>query len=101
MAETTKQNISFMFYYVCLILALALAGWCVSEYAKNEDVTEISFQPFDSHKYGSQYPSMTICTLDPYKELELSTYNDSNINSKLYSKFLVGGYWNKDMISID
>ena len=101
MAEITRQYINVMFYYLCLISALALAFWCMFEYSKNYDITEISFQAFNPDKQGNQYPSMTLCTVDSYNDSKFSQYNDSAMNSKSYSKFLRGKYWNKNMLSVD
>ena len=101
MVQITKQNINTIFYYLCLIFAIALALWCIIEYSKNDEITETSFHVFDSNEHGTQYPSMTLCTKDSYKDFELGRYNDSTINSTSYSQFLMGKYWNKHMLSID
>ena len=101
MAENITQNINLIFYYVCLISAISLAFWCLSEYSKNEEFTETSFHVFDSDKQGSQYPSMTMCTKNSYNDIAFHEYNDSNINSTSYSEFLRGKHWNKNMLSVD
>ena len=101
MAENMNQNINSISYYVCLIFAICLAFWCLFEYSKNEEFTETSFQVFNSDKQGSQYPSMTLCTMNSYDDIKFGKYNDSNINPTSYSKFLKGKYWNENMLSVD
>ena len=100
MSVVTKQNISLLFYFICLILALALAFSSISEYVENDEVAEISFQVFDSHKNGNHYPSISVCIVDPYEDLELRKYNDSIISADSYSKFLTGKYRNNHLFTI-
>ena len=102
MAQIIRSSINLIFYYICLIFAFVLALWCISVYVKNYDITEITFHSFTSQtkSYDVQYPSMTLCIADSYKEFELRKYSDSLINSTSYSKFLLGEHWNKDMLSL-
>ena len=101
MSETTK-NINLIFYYLCLICAVALAIWCIHEYCHNYDVTEVSFKAFHSEEkgYDNQYPSMTMCIVDAYNDVALRMYNGSTINLKSYSEFLLGKYWIENMLSV-
>ena len=101
MAQATRLYVSSSFYYLCLLTAFAAAFWCLSEYVDNSDITEISYQKFDSKKGESQYPSLTLCLLDRYKESILRNYHDKEINGTTYSNFLKGKYWNDKMIQVD
>ena len=100
MFQVTTQHIDRALYCLSLICAAALAFWCISEYSENNEVTEVSFQRFDPNEDGRQYPSMTLCVKDSYKEFELNKYNDSTLNSSSYGRFLVGQYWSNGMPSI-
>ena len=95
------QYINSIFYCLCLICAFALSFWCTSEYAKNKEITEISFQRFNPIEEERQYPSMTLCLTESYKDLEFYKYNESTINSTSYSKFLAGINGTMDMFFID
>ena len=101
MDHNTTRYMESIVYCLCLICALVLTFWCVSEYAKNNEISEVSFHRFNSNEEEQQYPSMTLCVADSYKEFEFSKFNDSSINSKLYSKFLAGKHWNIDMFSVE
>lgn len=98
----TMGLISYYFYYVCLGAALILSIWCVGEYAKNSDITEVSYRKFDSSNYETQYPSLSLCFMDAYKENDLQKYDaEGRINSSMYSEFLRGQHWNEKMLKVD
>ena len=101
MNQIAKQLMDSIIYCISLVCALGLAFWCISEYAKNEEVTEILFQTFNSGEEGRQYPSMTLCLADSYKEFAFSKHKNSTIDTNSYSKFLEGKQWHNDMLSID
>ena len=101
MIQATNQCVTSIFYYVCLLAAFATTFWCIFEFAKNEDVSVISYQAFDSKNPENQYPSLSVCFLDPYKNSSLSSYNDEGINVTAYADFLGGKYWNDRMMHID
>ena len=50
--------------------------WATLEYLKNEDVIEISYRKFDQTKGDSQYPAMSLCFVDAYKQSELEKWNN-------------------------
>ena len=95
------QQFSLIFYYLCLFTSFITSLWCVFEYRKDKDITEISYQKFDSKKPRSQYPSMSIMLLNPYKEDIILQYNDANINVSSYQQFLKGALWYDKMMSVD
>ena len=105
MSRITQEHIFFSFYYLCLGVAFAMSLWCVLEYAKNNDITEVSYQMFDPNLTNtdeSQYPSLSLCFMDSYKETSLQTYSiRGGINSTMYSEFLKGNYWDAEMLKVD
>ena len=96
-----SQKVSIAFYYFCILASFFATLWCILEYKKDYDITEISYQNFDSKLPGNQYPSMSLCFLNPYRRDFLSHFNDEEINITSYSKFIKGDLWNDDMLSID
>ena len=102
MSRITQEHIFSSFYYLCLGSALALSLWCVIEYAANSNITEVSYQMFDPKNDESQYPSLSLCFLDSYKEISLQNYDiRGGINTTIYSKFLRGNYWDHEMLNVD
>ena len=95
------RQFSLIFYYLCLFTSFITTLWCVFEYRKDKDITEISYQKFDSKKPRSQYPSMSIMLLNPYKQDVILQYNDDKINVSSYSLFLKGELWYDKMLSVD
>ena len=47
------ERFSHLFLITCIIGAISLLTWCLSEYSKNEDVVEVSFK-----KYGEDEDSI-------------------------------------------
>ena len=85
--------------------------WATLEYLKNEDVIEISYRKFDQTKGDSQYPAMSLCFVDAYKQSELEKWNNysstnntnikgSMINASSYSDFINGNIWDEKMLNI-
>ena len=102
MSHIKQEHIYFSFYYLCLGIALAMSLWCVMEYLENSDISEVSYQLFDPKNGESQYPSLSLCFLDSYKEIGPQTYDiRGGINTTMYSEFLKGNYWDNEMLKID
>ena len=97
----TKKSICSCFNYLCLLIAFVLTVWCLLEYSKNSNITEVSYQYFDSKKEENQYPALTLCFLNAYKDADLKKYNDEALNGTSYSEFLSGRYWNEKMMEVD
>ena len=74
------------------------------KYIRNEDVIEISYRKFDTNKADAQYPSMSLCFVDAYKQ---SSFNDNSnddentINASSYSAFINGDLWDEKMLEIN
>ena len=73
--------------------------WVTLEYMKNEDVIEISYRKFDQNKADGQYPSISVCFVDAYKDLifEKSYFVEKGINASSYTNFINGNMWDERM----
>ena len=95
----TEKRLCKCFYALCLLCAISMTLWATLEYLKNEDVIEISYRKFEQTKGDSQYPAMSLCFVDAYKQSELEKWNNysstnntnikvSMINARSYSDFI-------------
>ena len=74
------------------------------EYIRNEDVIEISYRKFDTNKADTQYPSMSLCFVDAYKQScfeDHSNGDEKTINTSSYSAFINGDLWDEKMMEIN
>ena len=76
--------------------------WATLEYMKNEDVIEISYRKFEQTKGDSQYPAMSLCFVDAYKESVFDKLDDvdETINASSYSDFINGNIWDEKMMNV-
>ena len=104
MFEITEKRLYKVFYCICWSLALTMTLLATLKYIRNEDVIEISYRKFDTNKADAQYPSMSLCFVDAYKQ---SSFNDNSnddentINASSYSAFINGDIWDEKMLEID
>ena len=73
------------------------------KYIRKEDVIEISYRKFDTNKADTQYPSMSLCFVDAYKQScfeDNSNGDEKTINTSPYSAFINGDLWDKRMLEI-
>ena len=97
--EKALQVIKFSFQTVCLFSAIVLTSWCYYKYSLDKDVSSLNYKMFN-HEPGSLYPSISLCIVNPYLEDSLKRHG-SDVNSSSYVKYLMGGYWSKNMTSVD
>ena len=97
MSWITEKSIAFIFYYLCLLIACGLTLWCSMEYVENKDISEVSYQQFDPYNEENQYPSLSLCVSDVYKQSSLEIVNESRVNASSYYAFLRGEYWSDTM----
>ena len=95
MPSNTEKNISAVFHYLCVADALLMIIYCAYKFVKNEDVTEISYKPFNG-----DYPALTLCFYPPFVEENLSLYG-KDLETWKYGAFLTGYYWDDRMPDID
>ena len=86
-------------FSICVVATIILNVLCVSQYLKNDDLCEIDFMRFKSHK-DRIYPSVSICLTNPFIERKLSQYG-KGITIKKYRDFLYGDLWDPRMLYID
>ena len=94
---STYEKFYNNFQYICVFVTLIAVSWCIWEFSKNDNITEISYK-----KYGvdneSVYPDLTLCFdhfLNNEKLLEIGT------NEFEYKKFLNGEELNENLVQID
>ena len=59
--EVTTQNVlRNLFRAICIIGAILLIGYCIREYALDQDVTHIEYKKFHEQP-DDLYPSITLC----------------------------------------
>ena len=88
MFEITEKRLYKMFYCVCWSLAVTMTLLATLKYIRNEDVIEISYRKFNTNKADTQYPSMSLCFVDAYKQSwfkDNSKGDEKTINTSSYS----------------
>ena len=95
-------RLSQFFQMICIIGAISLLSWCYSEYAKNDDVVEVSFKKYGKDE-DSIYPDVSLCFDYPFNEEILKEY-DNALTKSLYGLFLSGGdflgHWDERVLDI-
>ena len=72
--ENAKYKYIVRAYHIsCLVVAISLTSWCIYEYSKDRDVTEIRLRKFHETKEDI-HPSITICSLNPFWEEKYRIY---------------------------
>ena len=101
MFSLNEKSLATCFYILCLTSAFLMTLWATVEYFKNEDVIEISYRKFNQNEEDSQYPAMSLCFMDAYKESSFRGAFGEKINITAYKDFINGNTWNENMIKID
>ena len=60
--DALKNNLSVYnsFQVLCVIATVMIGSWCCHKYYLNEDLTVITFEPFNSNQENI-YPSFSLC----------------------------------------
>ena len=97
------ERFSHLFLITCIIGAISLLTWCLSEYSKNEDVVEVSFKKYGEDE-DSIYPDISLCFDHPFDEEKLKLFDD-RLTKSLFTRFLSGkdfeGEWPNKLLDID
>ena len=101
-----------LYRLICLLAAIGLTLFCISDYCQDESSTAVSFKLFHgTHK--DYYPSMTMCFKNPFIDAELKKYKHLAITNTsvfksldTYKNFLSGAYfrflkWNDVYDTVD
>ena len=99
MVYLSEKSVYTSFYVFCLLFAFLMTMWASLEYLKNEDVIEISYRQFDPSEEDSQYPTISLCFVDAYKQS--SFVEEDKINVTSYSKFINGDLWDETFLDVD
>ena len=88
MTYSKSDQLRQIFHVVCILSAIILTCWCIHEFRKDSDVTEVEFKEF--HKTTDDiYPSITFCLKKHlmFKDEKLANYN---LTITEYKEFLRG-----------
>ena len=102
MEATTQNVLRNLFRAICIIGAILLIGYCIREYALDQDVTHIEYKKFHEQP-DDLYPSITLCFYNPFFRRRLSESSE-NLTIDSYEYFLSGyddGQWNASFSDID
>ena len=88
-----------VFRVVCVVCAIALCIYCITDYMQNEDLTEVSFVKFEGNE-TNRYPEMSLCFSDQFSESELKKIN-KNFSTSAYHEFLWGRVWDPRMVDLE
>ena len=73
---------------ICFFSALALTFWCIQQYSKDDDITEVKFRKFHATP-DDIYPSVSFCLTDPFVEDALKQYME-NLTRREFRRFISG-----------
>ena len=91
------ENTKFLFPVLCILGLLSMTIWCFHQFAKNKDISEITYKRFNEDE-ESVYPHMTLCFENQFDENILRTHN---ITVDMYKEFLWGRKWSDEMLNVD
>ena len=104
MFELTEKRLYKIFYCGCWVLAFTMTFLATLEYIRNDDVIEISYRKFNANKADTQYPSMSLCFVDAYKQSyfkDNSRDDEKIMNTSSYSAFINGDLWDAKMLLVN
>ena len=84
------------FLLICVITTVVLTIYCIYQYSRNEDVSQISFKQYHEDE-DSIYPAVTLCFTD---YLNRSLFKDG-FSEKEYKNFMKGNSGADEMWEID
>lgn len=84
MKALVGRNFLRIFHILCLFSTLVLVIWCVHEYNQDHDLSEIGFKRFHEAK-DDIYPSITICTSEPFLRSKYIPYLGNNFNFTFFN----------------
>ena len=87
------------FRAICVFCAAAMCIYCIVDYVRNEDLTEVSFVKFEGNDMN-RYPEISLCFSGQFPESELKKINE-NFTTIGYHEFLMGRAWDPRMVELD
>jgi hypothetical protein len=83
-----EKRLKQLFHGICVVSAISLTCYCISEYKLNADLVQILYKEFHE-SIDDIYPSITFCLNHPFVEEKLLKYN-SNLKIPFYKDILSG-----------
>ena len=99
MITKAKTILIYICNTLCVVATFAMVFNCLVKYHLDEDVSFIEFKTFNSEE-SYIYPTITLCFEAKFLENSLK-HNVNKTNVSNYSSFLVGWYWQDDLVNID
>ena len=99
MSDNTKRCVIWSYNCLCITATLGMLIYCVLQYVLNKDVSIIDFKEF-REKADFIYPTITLCFPTNFLEHKLLD-NEKGIDVTSYRKFLIGEYWQDNMLDVD
>ena len=96
---TIKNVINLVYHLICILATIAMTIYCIYQYQLNKDVSIVEFKEFNTDE-DFIYPSITLCFKTKFIEDKLND-DEKGIDLTSYSNFLLGEYWNDNMMDID
>ena len=75
------------FQFICILATFGTVIWCISEFAKNEDLCQVTFRKFKKDKDPS-YPHISLCFEEPFSPIEVERHGTETL--RRYFDFLSG-----------
>ena len=91
-----RKYLKYLFFIICIVLALYMAVLEAERFIKNEDTTTIDFKRYDSSS-GNMYPAVTFCFFSRVGEIFDEEYLRKNfgIDGKAYKDCSMGSCSNE------
>ena len=91
-----RKYLKYLFFIICIVLALYMAVLEAERFIKNEDTTSIDFKRYDSSS-GNMYPAVTFCFFSAVGEIFDEEYLRKNfgIDGKAYKDCSMGSCSNE------
>ena len=91
------EKVKLFTNFCCYLATIILFAYCLNTYFKNEDVSEIIYKEYN-YDTQSQYPSFSVC-FNIIPRL-LKSKQKFEIDEDSYEDFLIGQYWDAEMLNI-
>ena len=99
MLEGAIESFEKIFRLICILCALSMCLYCIHDYLKNEDLSEVTFTKFRGDDKNT-YPQVSLCFSDQFQDVKLKQIN-SNFSAAAYLDYLNGRYWDPKMADLD
>ena len=88
-----------LFRVICLLCAVSMCLYCVFDYLKDEDLSEVTFTKFKGNNKNT-YPQVSLCFNGQFSDVELKNINP-NFSAVGYAEHIKGLSWDSRMADLD